>query len=52
MCRARDLRNKAAQGCMEAMHRSRPPRAQLRYAEDRQHLGPVARGADGRMLWI
>lgn len=38
-------------GCKEAMRRSGLSRAQLRYAEERQHLGMVARGADGRRLY-
>lgn len=38
-------------GCKEAMRRSGLTRAQLRYAEERQHLGTVARAADGRRLY-
>jgi DNA-binding transcriptional MerR regulator len=33
------------------MRRSGLTRAQLRYAEERAHLGTVARSADGRRLY-
>lgn len=35
-------------GCKEVMRRSGLTRAQVRYAEERHHLGIVERGPDGR----